>query len=72
MSADLVECGLLVGRNRAEVLDLLGEPDDATDDHLVYLFDTRAQQVRPGIWTMWVLVEMDSVKQEVLSAWITD
>lgn len=72
MSADLVECGLLLGRNRAEVIDFLGEPDDASTDHLLYLFDTRANQAGPGVWTMYVLVKMDSVKQEVLDAWITD
>ncbi len=68
MAADLCQGGILRGKSRADVLDLLGEPDRAFRDSVEYDLLPNPASRRPE----WVAVQFDRTSGQVIDVKIQD
>jgi len=71
MTENILNDSLLIGKTKAEVLEMLGEPDQQTTSRLHYTVDPGIEYMNEP-WTYWLTVDFDTTNQKVKDVWLAD
>lgn len=71
MTNNLLEINLLEGKNKSQVLTILGEPDQQTKSRIHYTVDPGIKYMNES-WTYWLTVEFDTIENKVEKVWLSD
>jgi hypothetical protein len=71
MVRDLIDRELLIGKTRAEAIEILGPPEDESDERLLYVIDI-GQRFASTPWRYALHVRLDAQSERVREVWYSD
>ena len=71
MTDHILKDSLLIGKSKADILKMLGEPDQQTASILHYTVDPGIKYMNEP-WTYWLSVNIDTTNGKVKKVWLAD
>ncbi|MEZ4887017.1 MAG: hypothetical protein R3E32_19965 [Chitinophagales bacterium] len=71
MTDDIVENDLLIGKTKTEIVEMLGEPVQQTEDRFHYTVDIGIKYMY-DTWLYWLSVDFDTIEHKVNQVWLAD
>ena len=71
MTDNILNDSLLIGKTKAEILEMLGDPDQYNERIFHYAVDSGVKYMNEP-WIYWLSVDFDTINDTVRDVWLAD